>query len=96
VHLEKSGFRGIWWGANPHGVHLATGPDWMHLMLEGLGRHLLSYICTVLKKAGWHKSVFFVISLFFSILIIVFQVTTRKLTLTSPSLSAAQARFLPD
>lgn len=59
MHLEKSGFRGIWWGANPHGVHLATGPDWMHLMLEGLGRHLLSYICTVLKKAGWHKSDFY-------------------------------------
>ena len=43
VHTEKSGFDGIDWGANPHGIHLAAGPDWMHLMLEGLGKHILKY-----------------------------------------------------
>ena len=58
VHLEESGFRGIWWGSNPHRVHLAAGPDGMHLILEGLGRHLMSYISTVVKKAGGQKDCF--------------------------------------
>ena len=52
MHREKSGFRGCWFGDNKHGIHLAAGPDWMHLVLEGLGKHLLTYLCAMLKEAG--------------------------------------------
>jgi hypothetical protein len=52
VHDTTSGFRGLWWGANLRGVHFAAGPDWMHLMLEGLGKHILTYIEAMLKAAG--------------------------------------------
>ena len=59
VHSTKSGFRGLWWGGNPYGIHLAAGPDWMHLMHEGLGKHLLTYICAVLKKSGRNLEEFY-------------------------------------
>ena len=46
-------------GGNPYGIHLAAGPDWMHLMHEGLGKHLLTYICAVLKKSGRNLEEFY-------------------------------------
>ena len=50
--METSGFRGLWWGANNRGIHFAAGPDWMHLMLEGLGKHILNYTTAILKTTG--------------------------------------------
>lgn len=52
VHATGSCFAGLWWGGNPNGIHFAAGSDWMHLMHEGLGKHLMVYVCAVLKKAG--------------------------------------------
>ena len=52
VHRTLSGFRDLWWGANDRGIHFAAGPDWMHLMLEGLGKHILIYITAILKATG--------------------------------------------
>ena len=52
VHRTLSGFRDLWWGANDRGIHFAAGPDWMHLMLEGLGKHILVYITAILKATG--------------------------------------------
>ena len=57
VHPETSGFRGCWFGSSKHGIHLAAGPDWMHLILEGLGKHLLTYMCGVLQQSGISLSV---------------------------------------
>lgn len=52
VHMQPNGFRGLWWGANTGGIHLAAGPDWMHLMLEGLGKHLVNFIGETLRDCG--------------------------------------------
>ena len=57
VHEGKSGFRDLWWGANERGIHFAAGPDWMHLMEEGLGRHILTYIDAILQKAGLYMKI---------------------------------------
>ena len=59
MHSTKSGFRGLWWEGNPYGIHLAAGSEWMHLMHEGLGKHLLTYICAVLKKSGRNLEEFY-------------------------------------
>jgi len=32
IHLEKSGFRDLWWGANPYGIHLAAGAYFLTLL----------------------------------------------------------------
>jgi len=50
VHREESGFRGLYFGAHPHGIHLAAGPDLMHLMLEGLANAIITCTWTILKK----------------------------------------------
>ena len=50
VHPEESGFRGTYFGAHGHGVHLAAGPDLMHLMLEGLASTLVFCVATYLAN----------------------------------------------
>jgi hypothetical protein len=52
VHETQSGFRGCSFGANEHGIFLAVGPDRMHLMLEGLGKHIVAYCIQKITKAG--------------------------------------------
>jgi hypothetical protein len=52
VHETESGFRGCNFGANEHGIFLATGPDRMHLMLEGLGKHIVVYCIQTIAAAG--------------------------------------------
>jgi hypothetical protein len=52
VHPERNAFHGLYFGANVHGIHLAAGPDRMHLMYEGLGNSLLTWTVMVLVKAG--------------------------------------------
>ena len=51
AHPTLSGFRDLDWGGNPHGIYMTAGPDWMHMMLEGLGKHLLTYTIKLLKDA---------------------------------------------
>ena len=57
VQPEVNAFDGVLFGANPHGIHLAAGPDRMHLMLEGLGQAILGWVTIVLSKAGMHMKV---------------------------------------
>ena len=52
MHGERSGFKDCSFGSNPHGIHLAAGPDVMHLMLEGLGKTLIHCIADVLQETG--------------------------------------------
>jgi len=51
VHGEESGFRGLCFG-HDHGIHLAAGPDLMHLMLEGLANVVVSCLCSAFKEKG--------------------------------------------
>ena len=44
------GFEGVHWGANPCGIHVAATVDWMHAMLQGIGKHLVNFICSNLRK----------------------------------------------
>jgi hypothetical protein len=44
VHPEPSGFRGVWLPVDVHGIHQAAGPDFMHLMLEGIANTLLDCV----------------------------------------------------
>ena len=39
-------------GASPGGIHMAAGPDRMHLMYEGLGTALITWITAILVAAG--------------------------------------------
>jgi hypothetical protein len=50
--LTNGGFDNIHWGANEHGICAAAVVDWMHGMLQGLGKDLMSFTGSVLKKAG--------------------------------------------
>ena len=34
------------------GIHLAAGPDMMHLMMEGIAMHIIGCTIKVLKEAG--------------------------------------------
>lgn len=52
LHSTLSGFRNCSFGANKHGIFLAAGPDRMHLMLEGLGKHIVAYTIQKIKAAG--------------------------------------------
>jgi hypothetical protein len=52
VHPEPSPFLGLNFGANPWGIHFAAGPDRMHLMFEGLGKAIHTWLCAVLLKTG--------------------------------------------
>jgi len=52
VHATKSGFRDLYFGAHAHGIHLAAGPDLMHLMLEGLGRTMIACIMELLSPSA--------------------------------------------
>ena len=52
MQREESGFRGLYFGAHPHGIHLAAGPDLMHLMLEGLAMTVVTCTGNVLKAVG--------------------------------------------
>lgn len=56
VH-EYSGFRGTSFGGHPMAKAMALGPDWMHLMLEGLGKDLLRFVVAVLDKGKLLESV---------------------------------------
>jgi hypothetical protein len=47
-----NGFDGLDFGAHEHGIHLAVGPDRMHLMLEGLGLAILGWTTIQVTKAG--------------------------------------------
>jgi hypothetical protein len=92
VHEGKSGFRDLWWGANERGIHFAAGPDWMHLMEEGLGRHILTYIDAILQKAGLCEN-----SLIFCWILssfdVRFQVIPMQLTNTSKTCRAEVMHF---
>lgn len=57
VHAEPNAFYGLYFGANGHGIHLAAGPDRMHLMYEGLGTSILTWTLMVLVKAGKYTCV---------------------------------------
>ena len=52
MHGERSGFENCSFGSNPHGIHLAAGPDMMHLVLEGLAKTLIDCIAAVLQESG--------------------------------------------
>ena len=52
MHPERSGFEGVGFGGSDHGIHLATGPDWMHCMQEGLGKHIVDMATIMFKTAG--------------------------------------------
>lgn len=52
VHPERSGFDGCSFGAHPFKIHLAAGPDVMHLMLEGLAKTLIDCIAMTMKNTG--------------------------------------------
>lgn len=52
VHPEINAFYKLYMGANKHGIHLAAGPDRMHLMYEGLGASILTWTVMVLAKSG--------------------------------------------
>jgi hypothetical protein len=51
VHAVESGFRDVDFG-HDHGIHLAAGPDLMHLLLEGLAMTLVFCIATYLASCG--------------------------------------------
>jgi hypothetical protein len=52
VQRERSGFSGVWLPVDVHGIHLAAGPDFMHLMLEGIADTLITCIVKFLNKRG--------------------------------------------
>ena len=52
VQMEENAFDDVEFGANPYGIHLAAGPDRMHLMYEGIGTAILEWTTIVLSKAG--------------------------------------------
>jgi hypothetical protein len=52
VQPEIPGFNGTSCGANSSGIFMACGPDKMHLLYEGLGKHLVTCIAKMLKKHG--------------------------------------------
>lgn len=52
VHPEYNAVYGYYFGASENGIHLAAGPDRMHLMYEGLGTHIVTWTVMVLVKAG--------------------------------------------
>ena len=52
VHPELNGFDGAYFGGHPHGIHLAVGPDRMHLLYEGIGMAIIGWTTIVITKAG--------------------------------------------
>ena len=52
MNPERSGFTGCSFGPHEYGIHLAAGPDIMHMMLEGLGRNVVNCIGHTLKETG--------------------------------------------
>lgn len=52
VHPEKNAFWDMPFGASPAGIHLAAGPDRMHLLFEGLGQSLITWITAILVATG--------------------------------------------
>ena len=52
MQAQESGFRGLYHGAHPYGVHLFAGPDEMHLVDEGLAGTLIQCIAIYLHSAG--------------------------------------------
>jgi hypothetical protein len=52
VQAHESGFRQLYFGAHKFGIHLAAGPDLMHLMLEGLANTLVKCTWKTLKDLG--------------------------------------------
>jgi len=37
-------------GDNPYGEGFMTSMDWLHGMNEGLGKHLIKFLCTLMRK----------------------------------------------
>ena len=64
---ERNGFEGVGFGGSDHGIHLATGPDWMHCMQEGLGKHIVDMATTMFKTAGKTTNIitFFVMLMYY-------------------------------
>jgi len=52
VHPETNAFWDMPFGASPAGIHLAAGPDRMHLLYEGLGQSLITWISAILVATG--------------------------------------------
>ena len=49
---RHTAFDGIDFGANAGGIYTAAGPDRMHVMLEGLGKNIASWTCTLAEGHG--------------------------------------------
>lgn len=52
VHPEENAFWDMPFGAHEEGIHFAAGPDRMHLMYEGLGTALITWVLAVMTTAG--------------------------------------------
>jgi hypothetical protein len=49
-HDQESAFTDVDFGANPHGLALAAGFDFMHAFLGGIGKNLIEFIIKFLKQ----------------------------------------------
>jgi hypothetical protein len=52
AHPERNAFRDMNFGGNRNGIFMAAGPDRMHLMYEGIGKHIHTWLCTLLIRVG--------------------------------------------
>ena len=52
MHPEDNAFWDVPFGAHEGGIHAAAGPDRMHLMYEGLGTALITWVLAVMTAAG--------------------------------------------
>ena len=57
VHPEKNAFWDMPFGGHEGGIHAAAGPDRMHLMYEGLGTALITWVLAVMTKAGTYFAI---------------------------------------
>jgi hypothetical protein len=52
VHPEPNAFRDMNVACCASGIHIAAAADKMHLMYEGLGKAIHTWMCTVLIRVG--------------------------------------------
>jgi hypothetical protein len=52
VHPEPNAFRNMNVACCESGIHIAAAADKMHLMYEGLGKAIHTWLCTVLISVG--------------------------------------------
>jgi len=58
VHPEVNAFYEMPFGESKEGIHMAAGPDRLHLFLEGLGKAMVVWIALLLLRAGTSELVY--------------------------------------